>query len=111
MERSTPVTIDSIIFAHGQNYHDGGWFDASAGKPRLQVKKTAGGRWEDVGTIEGYPATTATDPKGLGQGQQFKQPIPPQAVVGIRVIGVPACGDNPQQSFASCAELQGVPKK
>ncbi len=29
-----------------------------------------------------------------------------QEVAGVRVIGKPACGDNPQQAFSSCAELQ-----
>jgi hypothetical protein len=32
-----------------------------------------------------------------------KQPVTP---VSVRVIGVPASGDNLQQAFASCAELQ-----
>ena len=35
-----PETINRVVFAHGQTFHDGGWFDASAGKPRIQVKFT-----------------------------------------------------------------------
>jgi hypothetical protein len=30
----------------------------------------------------------------------------PVEITGIRVIGKPACGDDPKQAFASCAELQ-----
>lgn len=103
-----PVTIRRIVYAHGKTFHDGGWFDASAGKPRIQVQRTQGGAWETVGTLDDYPATTATNAKGLKEGQSFtlrlKEPI---EAVAIRVIGKPACGDNPRQAFSSCAELQG----
>jgi len=27
-------------------------------------------------------------------------------MAAIRVIGKPACGDNPKQSFSSCAQLE-----
>lgn len=103
-----PVTVRRIVYAHGRTFHDGGWFDASAGKPRVQIQRTKGGAWETVGTLDDYPATTATDPKGLRQGEAFtlrlKEPV---TCLAIRVIGRPACGDNPNQAFASCAELQG----
>ena len=102
-----PVTFSRAAFAHGQNFHDGGWFDASAGKPRLQVQRAANGPWEDVAVFETYPATTATDPRDLKPGQSFtvKLAAPVQAL-GVRVIGKPAGGDNPKQAFSSCAELQ-----
>ena len=99
------------MFVHGHVFRDGGWWDASKGKPRVQVRKTASGAWEDAGTIDSYPETTATDSKGLADGQQFTVQISPVEVVGIRVIGVPACGDNAKQAFASCAELQGMVQK
>jgi hypothetical protein len=111
VERATPVEIDSVLFAHGHTFHDGGWWDASREKPRVQVRKTAGGAWEDVGPLAGYPDTTATNPKGLSDGKEFITRFAPVEVVGIRVIGVPACGDGPQQAFASCAELQGMLEK
>jgi len=111
VERVQPAAIDTVVYAHGQCYHDGGWFDAAQGKPRIQIKKTAGGKWEDAAAIEAYPATTATDNKGLANGKEFKVKIPAAQVVGIRVIGTPACGDNAKQSFASCAELQGFLEK
>ncbi|HWI57577.1 MAG TPA: hypothetical protein VNZ22_10140, partial [Bacillota bacterium] len=103
----TPVTVNRVLFAHGKTFHDGGWFDASAGKPRLQVQLTKGGAWETVGDFNDYPLTTATDSAKLKDGARFTcQLAKPIQVVGIRVIGKPACGDNPQQAFASCAELQ-----
>jgi hypothetical protein len=30
----------------------------------------------------------------------------PVTAVALRVLGKPASGDNPQQAFSSCAELQ-----
>lgn len=102
-----PITFSRAVFAHGQNFHDGGWFDASAGKPRLQIQRAANGPWEDAAVFETYPATTATDPRGLKPGQTFTvQLAAPVQAVGIRLIGKPAGGDNPKQAFSSCAELQ-----
>ena len=107
------VTLDAaaavkrIVFMHGHTFHDGGWFDASAGKPRVQVQKEKGGAWETVGALDEYPATTARDPKGLADGQPFTLRLKePMKVFGVRVAGKPAGGDMPQQAFSSCGELQ-----
>ncbi len=106
-----PQTVGQVVFAHGQNFHDGGWFDTSAGKPQVQVKRSATGNWETVATLDTYPATTATDAGGLTEGELFTARLPqPVKAVAVRVIGTPASGDNPSQSFASCAELQAFPK-
>jgi hypothetical protein len=106
-----PVTLGRVAFSHGKSFHDGGWFDSSGGKPRVEVQRTKGGRWEPIGTLADYPDTTATDAKGLKPGQTFTLRLPePVKVYGVRVIGVPACGDGPRQAFASCAELQGFEK-
>lgn len=102
-----PVEIRRVVFAHGRTFHDGGWFDASVGKPRVQVQRVKGGPWETIGVLEEYPATTATDSKGLRNGQAFTLRLTsPVRAVAIRVIGKPAHGDNPAQAFASCAELE-----
>ena len=102
-----PETVARVIFAHGKNFHDGGWFDTDTGKPSVQAKLSKEGPWETVGELSSYPATTASDPAGLQDGQPFscslKAPIKAWA---LRVIGKPACGDNPHQAFCSCAELQ-----
>lgn len=102
-----PASIGRIVFAHGRNFHDGGWFDTSAGKPRLQVQRTKGGPWETVAEVADYPATSATANPGLKPGQRFTlrlaSPVP---AVALRVVGKPAVGDNPNQAFSSCAELQ-----
>jgi hypothetical protein len=107
------VTLDAaaavkrIMFMHGRTFHDGGWFDASAGKPRVQVQKEKGGAWETVGTLDDYPATTATDSKGLTDGQAFTLRLKePMKVFGVRVLGKPAGGDTPGNAFSSCGELQ-----
>lgn len=103
-----PVSIARVIFAHGQTFHDGGWFDCSVGKPQVQLLLATNGDWETVGALDSYPATTAMSPAGLHSGQTFtctlKEPV---KACAVRVIGKPACGDNPQQAFSSCAELQG----
>lgn len=103
----TPLPIGRIVFLHGQVFHDGGWFDASQGKPEVQVRRAAGGAWETVGRLDGYPATTARDNGKLRPGQAFELRLAkPMEAVAVRVLGRPASGDNPKQAFSSCAELQ-----
>jgi hypothetical protein len=106
-----PTEIGRVVFAHGMSFHDGGWFDSSSGKPRVEVRLTSNGAWQTVGELESYPATTAINPGSLKAGQPFslnlKQPV---KAVAIRVVGKPACGDNPQQAFSSCAELEAFPR-
>jgi hypothetical protein len=111
VERSSPVTINTVVFVHGHVFHDGGWWDASQGKPRIQVKKTADGPWEDLAAIDSYPATTAADARSLQDGKEFVVRVPPIKVLGVRVIGVPACGDSPKQNFASCGEIDAFMDK
>ncbi len=99
-----PMHVRRIVFAHGNSFHDGGWF---VGKPQVQIQRELGGAWETIGELTDYPATTATDHQGLQPGQTFTLKLPaPVKAVAVRVLGVPACGDNPQQAFSSCAELQ-----
>ncbi|MDF2441139.1 MAG: hypothetical protein JWN98_2123 [Abditibacteriota bacterium] len=106
-----PITLRRVLFAHGKSFHDGGWFDSSRGKPRVQVQKTPEGEWETLGELNDYPQTTATSNAGLRDGQTFSLQLPEAAsVTGLRVIGHPASGDNPAQSFSSCAELQAFEK-
>jgi hypothetical protein len=102
-----PAKISRIVFVHGRNYHDGGWFDASSGKPRVQVQRTKEGAWQTVGELADYPATTATKNARIRNGQSFTLKLAqPVTAIAIRVSGTPACGDNPKQAFSSCAELQ-----
>ena len=46
-----PAVIGRVVFMHGRNFHDGGWFDASAGKPKVQVLRDKGGPWETIGEL------------------------------------------------------------
>ena len=102
-----PAEFRRVLFAHGHTFHDGGWFDAAAGKPRVEIKRSADAMWETIGEIASYPRTTSTDSAGLEDGATFTVQLPkPVQAVALRVIGKPAGGDNPRQSFASCAELQ-----
>ena len=104
---SEPVTVGEVVFVHGRTFHDGGWFDTSGGKPRIQIKTAPSGNWENIGNLDDYPATTAKDPAGLKGGDRFVCKLKnPMEVIAIRVIGKPASGDSPQQAFSSCAELQ-----
>jgi DUF1680 family protein len=102
-----PAAVGRVVFAHGAAFHDGGWFDASAGKPRVQVKGAKDDSWQTVGELMEYPATTAVDSAGLTNGQRFTLVLPaPAQVTAVRVLGKPAGGDNAKQAFSSCAELQ-----
>ena len=102
-----PVTISRVVFTHGMNFHDGGWFDTGKAKPQVQVRLSPDGEWETVGELDSYPATTATSAGGLQPGDhftcQFKEPL---KACAVRVIGTPASGDNLQQAFSSCSELE-----
>jgi len=103
----SPIRIAEVVFYHGQTAFDGGWFDASAGKPRVQVKRQPEGDWETLSELKDYPATTATDPAGLKGGDRFVCELTePATVFGVRIIGPPACGNNPRQAWSSCLELQ-----
>jgi DUF1680 family protein len=102
-----PVQVGRVVFAHGKTFHDGGWFDTSAGKPHVQAQQVKDGPWQTVGELSDYPATTATDSAGLSEGARFTAKLAePITVIGVRVLGKPASGDNPQQAFSSAAELQ-----
>jgi len=103
-----PVKIRSATYVAGNIFHDGGWFDTTGGKPRLQIKKTADGPWVDVAIFEDYPAATAADARGVRPGMRCTVRFTPVEAVAIRIIGKPASGDNPAQAFASCAELSAT---
>jgi uncharacterized protein len=106
LSRSTPVTIDRVVFMHGKSFHDGGWFDTNRGKPTIEVQTELNGPWTPVTTLESYPHTTDTDSAGLKPGQKFEVSFPAIRVYAVRIGGKPSCGDNPKQNFSSCAELQ-----
>jgi hypothetical protein len=100
-----------FTFAHGRSFPDGGWFDTSEGKPRIQIQRSTAGAWEAIGELSDYPDTTSTDgPKeswALRPGRQFTLKLPAAiSFVAIRIIGKPACGNNPSQAYVSCAEFQ-----
>jgi DUF1680 family protein len=103
-----PVKIRRATYVAGNIFHDGGWFNAAAGKPKFQVKKTADGPWTDVAVFDNYPATTATDAKEIRPGARFSVKFELVEAVAIRIVGKPASGDNPAQAFASCAELSAT---
>lgn len=110
VSRDTPASISRIVFAHGRTFHDGGWFDSTGGKPQIQIQREKDGPWDTVARLDSYPQTTATNSRGLRDGQEFTQQlVVPQKAVALRILGKPACGDNPKQAFSSCAELQAFP--
>jgi hypothetical protein len=102
-----PVAIQRVVFTHGRNFHDGGWFDVSGGKPKVQIRATADGEWQTVGELGDYPSTTATADGGIKAGQKFTLRLAtPVKALAARVIGKPASGSNPAQAFSSCGELE-----
>ena len=103
---AAPAELNRVVFVHGKTFHDGGWFDASAAQPQVQVRTAEEGRWETVGVLKDYPATSATSAAGLTAGERFTCQLPKGVkVFGVRVVGRPASGDSAQQAFSSCAEL------
>lgn len=107
VELPRPARISRVVFRHGRTFHDGGWFDVTEGKPRVQIRRSSDGPWETVARLDSYPAASATDAAGLRPGEGFEVRLSNAIeAVAVRVIGRPACGDNPAQSFSSCAELE-----
>jgi hypothetical protein len=113
VKKDAPISITRVVFRHGVAAADGGWFDASKGKPYLEVARHAipflqatvfpdfdSATWERVASFDLYPATTSLTSAGLSDGQPFEVRLPqPIEVYGIRVVGYPA------GNCASCAEL------
>lgn len=99
-----PTEIRRIVFVQGKLSPIGGWF---VGPPRFQVRRDPDGPWETVGEPTGYPVTTANDHGKLRAGWLLKLQLPQSIrVVAVRIVGVPAGGDKPEQGYVSCAELQ-----
>jgi hypothetical protein len=71
------------------------------------VQTSKDGPWKTVGLLSEYPATTAASAAGLSGGERFTfRFATPTTLFGVRIAGKPASGDNPQQAFSSCTELQ-----
>ncbi len=105
-----PVAVGRVVFLHSWAFPSGGWFDTSAGKPQVQVQTEKDGTWTTVGELQKYPATTATEAKFFGphsSGTRFTCTLATLVTaLAVRVIGKPACGNNPNQSFSSCMGLE-----
>lgn len=100
VEMEKPAAIARVVYRHGKVFENGGWFDTSAGKPKIQIRRVKGGPWEDAGTLDNYPVLAPNQMPGLRDGEPFvlklKQPV---RAVAIRIVG------KPGRSFSSCAEL------
>jgi DUF1680 family protein len=108
-----PQTVSSVAFRHGAVSATGGWFDTTAGMPRIELTQSpiptsanhallddSKVRWETAGLLERYPRTNALTPPPLADGQLFEVRLPrPLTVYGLRVVG------NAGGDYASCAEL------
>lgn len=102
-----PVTVSRVVYTHGKTFPNGGWFDASVSKPRIQIQISKDGVWKDAGELKNYPATTPTNASNLTSGEAFScQLTNAVKVFGIRIVGKPAGGNKSEQAFSSCAEIQ-----
>lgn len=106
VELKHPAIVRRVVFTQGPVNPDGGWFDASAGKPKIQVRTSPKSAWQTVGTFDAYPDTTATDPKNLHAGQTFETTLSlPGEITSIRLLGKAATGNSANLSYSNCAEL------
>lgn len=112
VELARPVRASRFVFVHGDTFPNGGWFDTSAGRPRLEIRRNEASAWTSIGEFTDYPQTNATNAAGLGRAgvqARFTLTLPVAVdLVAVRVIGRPASGTEPGQAFASCAELQAL---
>jgi len=107
VDLAEPRTIQRVVFTHGVAFPNGGWFDTSVGKPRVEIKAVSDGPWQPLAVLEEYPSTTATNAGALEDGAVFTCKLPtPVEVAAIRVIGKPASGKVPDQAFVTCGELE-----
>ncbi len=110
---SRPATISRVVFTHGVAGPEGGWFDTSRMKPRLEVihqmlpvwsqDMKAWKRppvWEEVAVFDCYPETDHTQMPACTEGHSFEVRLTqPVQVCGIRIVGIPA------RDTVNCAEL------
>ena len=110
-----PETITRVAFRHGASTAEGGWFDTSGGKPRIQVTRVPRGTtpwmsrdplplkdsdWITVATLEDYPAVNPASSPSATDRQVFEISLPTQIhVYGIRIVGRSA------RDYVTCAEL------
>jgi hypothetical protein len=107
VELFEPTAVTKVVYCHGHAFVDGGWF---AKAPMLEARRKPGGAWEPLGELPGYPAVSQSSPAGLVDGQAFTLVLPsPVEVSAVRVIGVPASGNQTRLSFSSCGELSLQP--
>jgi hypothetical protein len=100
VEMAKPAEIVRVVYRHGKVFQNGGWFDTSAGKPTIQIRRVKGGPWETVATLDSYPQFTSARVPALQDGEPFTVKLPkPVRAVAVRIGGKPA------RSFSSCAEL------
>lgn len=100
VETDLPEVIARVVYRHGRVYQNGGWFNTSAGKPQIQVKRTRTAAWETVATLDAYPDTSSGLAPTLRDGQPFEVKLKePVKAMGIRILG------RPGGAFSSCAEL------
>ena len=110
---AVPIKVSRVAFTHGMIEHNGGWFDTSGGKPRIEIQTRQDGPWKEAGKLQDYPASTATNPIKFASHPPYTylcQLAAPVMVYGVRVLGKPACGDQPGQAFSSCGGLQAFEK-
>ncbi len=110
-----PRHIGRVVFRHGPFGPDGGWFDTSHERPRVEVVREPMpnwrtspypsphlSHWQSAGVLEGYPASSATEAPSLIAGAPLTATLAgADLVYAIRVIGRPA-GNQ-----VSCTELSG----
>ena len=105
-----PIQAQQFAFIAGAVTPQGGWFDASAGKPRIQIRTTASAEWQTIGRLDDYPNTTATESRDVGNTWDlfsYRLKLPqPVSFVAVRIIGKPSGGTNPARPYVTCAELQ-----
>lgn len=102
VEMARPAVIARVVYRHGKVFENGGWFDTTDSKPKIQIKRTRTAEWEDAGVLESYPALVAARVPEMRDGEPFTLKLAqPVAAIAIRISGKPA------RSFSSCAELAG----
>jgi len=108
-----PARLSRFVYAGGSEHwaekgiRRPGWFDSSAGKPRIEIRRRADSAWECIGTLESYPRTTATDSAGVREYQCFElQLAKPVEAIAVRLIGRPCEGGTPEHSRLGLGELE-----
>jgi DUF1680 family protein len=118
---AAPHRISRVVFRQGPISASGGWFDASLGKPMVEIVRHPLGTyygflpdfhradWLALAPMAGYPLTSRNSPGALEPGQEFELVLTaPVLAHAVRIVGAPALDTVTCSGLAAYAPAQST---